>query len=123
MVGLSVVALVALAVPLAGATQLRASHRAMSEERLEPALGHAASAGRVEPYAASPALQRALVLEAAGDLDGAVSAALRAQEQEPTNWRPPFVLARLETERGRVGAALAAYRRARSLNRESSLLR
>jgi O-antigen ligase len=123
LVGISLAALVALLVPLASATQLRDSQQAAAAMRYAPALRHATAAGRVEPFAASPALQRALLLELSGDLNAAVVAARQAERNEPQNWRPPFVLARLETERGNVPAALAAFRRARALNKASSFLR
>jgi O-antigen ligase len=123
LMALSVAALVALLVPLASATQLRDSQQAAGAMRYDPALRHAVNAGRLEPYGSSPALQRALVLELRGDLNGAVAAARTAERNEPMNWRAPFVLARLETERGHVNAALAAFRRARALNKESSFLR
>jgi hypothetical protein len=52
-----------------------------------------------------------------------VAAAQAAERKEPTNWRPPFVLARIEAERGNVDAGLAALRRARALNKTASFLR
>jgi hypothetical protein len=119
----SVVGLIALAVPLAGAVGLRESQRSAATGHLDSALQQAATAMRAQPYALSPALQRALVLELRGDLPRAVVAARAAERKEPLNWRAPFVLARLETERGHVAAGLAAYRRAKSLDHTSSLLR
>ena len=53
----------------------------------------------------------------------AASAARAAERKEPTNWRPPFVLARIETERGDVSAGLAALRRAQALNKTAAFLR
>ena len=119
--GLSVVALVGLGVPLAGATQLRSSQQAAAANQLDPALHQASTSRRVQPFASSPLLQRALVLELRGDLAGAASAAQAAERKEPTNWRPPFVLARIEAERGNVNAGLAALRRARALNKTARL--
>ena len=123
LVGLSVVALVGLGIPLAGATQLRSSEQAAAANQLDPALRQASTSRRVQPFASSPLLQRALVLELRGDLPGAASAARAAERKEPTNWRPPFVLARIETERGDVSAGLAALRRARALNKTAAFLR
>jgi hypothetical protein len=120
---LGVVALVALAVPLASTTQLRASQSAAAANELDPALERAGTAGRVQPYATSPQLQRALVLELRGDLDGAVAAARAAQRKEPTNWRPPFVLARLHMAQGDSAAAVSAFKRAKSLNKTAAFLR
>lgn len=123
LVALSAVGVVALAVPLAGAVGLRESQRSASAGQFGTALQEAATALHAQPYALSPLLQRALVLELRGDLRAAVVAARAAERQEPTNWRAPFVLARLEAERGRVTPALAAYDRARFLNQTSSVLR
>jgi hypothetical protein len=123
LVGLAVIGIAALAVPLAGAVGLRESQRSAANGHLDLALQEAATAMRTQPYALTPALQRALVLELRGDLPRAVTAARAAARKEPTNWRAPFVLARLETRSGHVAAGLAAYRRAKSLNRTASLLR
>jgi hypothetical protein len=122
-VGFSVIALIGLGVPLAGATELRSSQDAAAANRLAPALRQASTSRRVQPFASSPLLQRALVLELRGDLSAAVAAAQAAERKEPTNWRPPFVLARIEAERGNVDAGLAALRRARALNKTASFLR
>jgi Flp pilus assembly protein TadD len=88
---------------------------------LEGALESARSAASVEPYAATPKLQEALVLELLGDLDAAAAAGREATEAEATNWRTWQVLSRLEAKRGDVGASIAAYRRARALNPRSPL--
>ena len=61
-----------------------------------------------EPWAATPLLQRALVLEAAGRLGGAAADARAAADREPRNWRTWLTLARIEALRGRAGAALSA---------------
>ena len=123
LVAIAVVALAGLGIPLAGATQLRSSEQAAAANQLDPALRQASTSLRVQPFASSPLLQRALVLELRGDLPGAVSAARAAERNEPTNWRPPFVLARLETESGDVSAGLAALRRAQALNKTAAFLR
>ena len=123
LVRLAVVALVGLGVPLAGATQLRSSQQAAAANQLDPALRQASTSPRVQPFASSPLLQRALVLELRGDLPGAVSAAQAAERKEPTNWRPPFVLARIQTETRQRDAGLAALRRARALNKTAAFLR
>ena len=80
------------------------------------------TAERVQPYAATPHLQRALVLEQAGDLAGAASAARASTRAEPTNWRTWFVLARVDARRGQTAAALRELRTARALNPRSPLL-
>ena len=114
-------AIAAIAVPLASTSQIRQSQADFRAGRLPDALATARSAANVEPDFAGPHLQQALVLEAEGDLTGAASAARSAADRERTNWRNWLVLARIEAERGRAGAAVRAYRRARSLNPRSPI--
>ena len=61
-------------------------------------------------FAATPNLQRALVLEAQGNLGAAVYAATDATRQESTNWRTWLTLSRIDWEAGRAKPAVAAYR-------------
>ncbi len=117
----ALVAVFAIAVPLASTSLVRSSEAKVREGDLEAALADARSAENVEPGAATPRLQQALVLELQGNLAAAASAAQGAAERESTNWRPWLVLSRLEAERGNVDAALAAYREAKSLNPLSPL--
>jgi hypothetical protein len=119
----AVVAIVAVAIPLAGTSAVRESQADAADGRLGPALSAAASAERAQPYAASADLQRALVLELAGDLPRATAAAREASADEPTNWRTWLVRARLEAQAGEAQAAVDSYRRARSLNPLSPTLR
>ena len=119
---LAVVAMGAIAVPMAGALATRDSQSAAADGRLVAALQDSRTAERVQPYAATAHLQRALVLEAAGSLPSAAAAATAATADEPTNWRPWLVLARIEARRGETAAALKALRTAKSLNRRSPLL-
>ena len=119
---LAAVAVIALVPSLVSTTELRKSQQAAVSGRIDAALSHAATAEDIQSYAASPPLQRALVLESRGDLAGAAAAASLAERREPRNWSAPFILARIEAERGRVKAATAAFRRAKSLNRTASFL-
>jgi O-Antigen ligase len=118
---LAAAALPAVALPLAGATAVRDSQAAARQGRLDEALRRAADARRAQPYAVTPRLQQALVAERAGDLAAARTAVVRATREEPTNWRPWFVRARIEALLGRGAAAVRSYRRARSLNPRSAL--
>lgn len=113
---LAVAALVAIWFPLRGATALRQSQVDAAHGDLAAALEQAHAAAGAQPYAASPRLQEALVLEQQDKLAGAAGAAKLATEKEGANWRTWTILARIEAERGRVGEALRAYRRARALN-------
>jgi len=118
---LAVAGLIAVAIPYAGLNSVDESQAAVRSSALEKALADARTASDVQPYAASPYLQQALVLELGGDYDAAAQAATRATEEESTNWRNWFVLARIETERGDPQAAVAAFRKAQELNPKSLL--
>jgi hypothetical protein len=123
-VGLAVVAIagiVAIAIPLATETLLRTSEADARGGDLSSALESARTAQNVQPAAAAPRLQEALVLEERGEFGPAAAAGRAAIEREPTNWRNWLVLSRIEAERGRAGPSVRDYRRARSLNPESPL--
>jgi hypothetical protein len=119
---LAAVAIAAAAVPMAGALATRDSRGAAADDRLVAALADSRTAERLQPYAATPHLQRALVLEQAGALAEAAAAARGAAADEPTNWRTWFVLARIEARRGESATAVRALRRAKLLNPRSPLL-
>ncbi len=111
----AVVALVAIAVPLGSESLVRQSQDKAREGDNVGALSDARSAANVEPGAASPRLQEALILESTGELPEARRAAVEAIERESTNWRNWLVLSRIEAQNGEAEAAVHAYRRARSL--------
>lgn len=117
----AVVAIVAIAIPLASTSRVRQSEFDARTGDLNAALEAARSARNAQPSAASPRLQEALVLEAQGNLPAAADSARAATERESTNWRTWFVLARIEAERGNADAAVRDYRRAKSLNPHFSL--
>jgi len=112
-----------IAIPLASASLVRQSQEEASEGNVAAALSDARSAQNVEPFAATPHLQEALVLEEAGVLGPAAAASRAATERESTNWRTWVVLSRIEARRARALPALLAYRKARSLNPRSELFR
>ena len=120
-VAVAVAAVVAIAIPLASTSLVRQSEADVREGDLIGALDAARDAEGVQPSAATPRLQQALVLEELGELEPAAKAARAATERESTNWRTWFVLARIEATRGRAADAVRAYRRARSLNPHYSL--
>ena len=117
----AIVAIVAIALPLAAQTAIDES-RAAANRGDAAALEHADEAAAIAPYAATPELQRALVLERRGELGAAAAAARAAAGNEPTNWRTWLVVSRLESRRGDAAAAVEAYRRARALNPLSPVL-
>lgn len=120
--GLAILAIGAVAVPMASAVATRDSRDAAADGRLAAALQDSRTAERLQPYAATPRLQQALVLEQAGALPAAAKAARAATADEPTNWRTWFVLARIDARRGEDVAAIAALRQARRLNPRSPLV-
>jgi cytochrome c-type biogenesis protein CcmH/NrfG len=112
----AVLAIVAIAIPLASLSLVRQSQAEVRDRDLAAALEDAKSAQNVEPAAASPRLQQALVLELGGDLAAAEAAARAAVERESTNWRLWLVLSRIAAERGKADTAVSAYKEARALN-------
>ena len=121
LVGLAAISLVVVAIPFAGLSAIDDSRAEAQTAALDRALADARTAGDVQPYAATPYLQQALVLELGGDLEAAAAAAERATREEPTNWRPWLVLSRIEAGRGRTQASIDAFVEARSLNPRSPL--
>jgi O-Antigen ligase len=118
---LALACLVAIAVPLATTSALRASQASASNGDPARALRDAQQAARIEPGAASPQLQLALVQELQGNVGAALVAARRATRDEPRNWTAWLIESRLEAEAGNPRSSLAAFRRARSLNPRSPL--
>ena len=117
----SLASLVAIALPLGAASALHTSQADARANQLSSALQKARSAHDLQPYAATPSLQQALIYELQGDLPDALSAARAATAAESTNWRTWLVLSRLEAESGQASASLNAYKRARALNPRSPL--
>ncbi|HZV73355.1 MAG TPA: O-antigen ligase family protein [Conexibacter sp.] len=120
---LAIAALGAVLVPLAGELAIRRSRADAAAGRLTAAYRDSVAAQRLQPYAATPRLQQALVLEAAGELAPAAAAAQAATTNEPTDWQTWIALARIDARRGATSAALAAMRRARALDPRSTVFR
>ena len=112
----SLAAIVAIAIPLASTTLIRQSQADARAGDAAAALEAARNAQEVQPGAATPRLQQALILEQQGDLVAAEAAALAATRREPTNWRTWLTLYRVEAARGQAADAVRHYRRAKSLN-------
>jgi O-Antigen ligase len=121
LIAAAIAGLLAIGVPLAATNDVRQSQADFSAGDQTAALAAARSAARIEPSAASPRIQEALVLESMGAIPGALSAASMATRDEPLNWQTWLVLSRLEAEGSHPAAAVAAYRRARALNPRSPL--
>jgi O-antigen ligase len=121
LVGAALACLIAIGIPLATASDVSKSQAAAAVGNTASALADARSAARLEPGAASPQLQLALVLELQHHYPAALTAARKATRDESQNWSNWLVLSRIEAESGHVKASVTAYRRARSLNPRSSL--
>ena len=109
--------------PLAGSRAITDSQEDAASGDLRAALAKADDATEIEPYAATPYLQKALVLERLGRLGPAANAARRATRKESTNWKTWLVLSRLEAEAGNAQAAVDAYLEGRRMNPGSKIFR
>lgn len=118
---LGVAALGAIAIPLARTSSVEASQEAFASGEVGLALQEAGDAQAAQEGAASPYVQRALVLEAAGSTEAAVTSVRKATANEPTNWRTWFTRSGIEARAGNTEQSVAALRRARRLNGSGSL--
>jgi hypothetical protein len=117
----ALLALPAIAIPLASTASIRSSQGEARGGNLAAAMRDARSAQTLEPYAATPRLQRALILELEGRFGQAATAAREATERGSTDWRTWLVRSRVAVEAGHPRLALDYYLRARALNPTSSL--
>ncbi len=112
----ALVALWVILVPLATTVAVRRSQTAAQKGQLVTALRYAADAQQVEPGAYTPRLQRALLLEQLGNINGAALAIAQAEARSPTDWQIWLVASRIATEQNRPRMALRYYLKAKSLN-------
>jgi hypothetical protein len=113
----------AQAIPFLASQELGASQREVRRGDLHAALERARSAEAIQPWAASPRLQLALVHERAGDVERARRDIDDAIERDDEDWRLRLVAARLAAKAGDIEGARLALARARDLNPRSQLLR
>jgi O-Antigen ligase/Tetratricopeptide repeat len=118
---LAVLAIVALAIPLLATLEIRDSQAAVRDNDLGEAIEQARAARDIQPWAASPHLQLALVLEQAGEIEEASRAIREAVKRDPGDWRLWLVRARLETKLGSIQTARRSLRRAMELNPRSPI--
>jgi hypothetical protein len=116
-------AAVAIAIPMAATEAVRDSQALVRNGNLGAALADARDAASLQPYAASPWLQEALVLEVASRIPQAVVAAEHATREGPTDYDNWLVLSRLQARDGHAAAALQDYVRARYLSPHSPIFR
>jgi hypothetical protein len=115
--------LCAQAIPFLASEEVSASQRAAARGDLSQALERARSAEAIQPWAASPRLQIALVHEEAGRVDLARQDIAGAMERSSRDWRLELVASRLAVKAGDIPAARQALARVRALNPRSRLLR
>jgi hypothetical protein len=119
LVGLLVV--VAQAIPLVASMKIEDSQAAIGHGDGAAALDAALDAKSVQPWAASPYLQLALVEAEVGDSRSALRWIKDAIERDSRDWRLWYTRARIEIRLGRVRAARESIGRARTLNPRSAL--
>jgi hypothetical protein len=107
---------------LATRIRLDDSQTAIARGDAVTALDAAIDARSLEPWAATPYLQEALVEEQAGVLRPARLAIAKAIDRDPNDWTLWLTQARIQIKLGDVRAAEESLRRARALNPRSRLL-
>ena len=109
-------AIIVAAISLLADARIEDSREAARKGDLATAEDTARDARAIEPWAAEPRLQIALVRELRRDLDGAIRQIRAAIDRSPEDWRLWLVRARLETRAGNLPAARRALAEARRLN-------
>jgi O-Antigen ligase len=111
----------AQAIPWLAAAKVSDSQADVRRGDTRAALQDALDAKSLQPWAASPYTQLALIAEQRGDLAAAQRWIAAAARRASTDWRIWFIAARIEREAGRDEAAARSYATARSLNPRSPL--
>ena len=111
----------AVALPWLVQREIRASQAAVRSHDLADATRRALGARSLQPWAASPYLQLALIDETRGDLRSSISAIRQATKRDPGDWRLWLVYTRVATQAGRIRAARKALAHVRELNPRSPL--
>lgn len=114
--------IVAVALPYLASRQLGRSEAAVRAGQTDTALSAALAARDLEPWAATPYLQLALVSEQARDLRPARTWIAQAIRRNREDWRLWLVKARIDTKLGRTVDARRALGRAVELAPRSPLL-
>ena len=115
------VVMCAQAIPWLTELQIKASAAAVARNDGVAAVRHALDAKDIQPWAASPYLQLALVQEQRPDLKAARMWIGEAIQRDPVDWRLWLVSARIETKANNIASARRSLRRAKALNPRSPL--
>jgi O-antigen ligase len=113
--------IIAEAIPLLANMEARKSQDSVNSGNLVEALDQAESARSIQPWAASPYLQLALVQELGGRTDEALVSIETALEHDQSDWRLWLVAARIQTKAGEIADARQSLAKARELNPKSQL--
>jgi Tfp pilus assembly protein PilF len=113
---------VAQGIPLLAQSDIERSQARAARYDFPAAFSSARDAERIQPWAASPRLQLALLHEATGDFGAAQHEIRAAIVRDDSDWRLWLIAARIQQEQGHRAAAAANLRRATSLNPRSPLL-
>lgn len=109
-------AALALVGPLLVEREIDSSKAAADRGDLTSAADHAETAHSIEPWAASPYVQLALVAEQAGEYPRAIEQVGRAIEREDRNWVLYALRSRFHRENGEPAQARRDFEEAKSLN-------
>jgi O-antigen ligase len=112
----------AQALPLLTELKIGDSQAAVDSGDPDAALSAARAAHALEPWAASPYLQLALVEEETGSIPAALVSIKSAISRDSTDWQLWLIAARLQVKSGQVRAAKTSIERALALNPRSRLL-
>ncbi|MDX6476066.1 MAG: hypothetical protein QOH95_1577 [Gaiellaceae bacterium] len=104
------------AIPWLTAARISDSQAAVRRGDSTKALKDAQDARAIQPWAATPYVQLALVAETRGELGSARRWIHAATKRDATDWAVWFVAARIEREAGHPAEARAAFLKARALN-------
>jgi Flp pilus assembly protein TadD len=110
---------VAEGIPLVAQASIDRSQDAVRRGDLSAAESAASIAARVQPWASSPWLQKALVQERQGDIPAALDSIHAGLERNSDDWRLWLTAARIETRAGRYRLAAISLRTATRLNPRS----
>jgi tetratricopeptide (TPR) repeat protein len=115
-VGVAWVAMIAAGLVVLSEVNLDQSRDAAAHGRFDEGVERALEARTVEPWSPEPYTQLALLEEARGDLDQAITRIAQAESRDSEDWRLPLIEARLERAKGDRAAAREALERSRALN-------
>jgi len=111
----------AQAIPWLAAGKISDSQAAVRRGDTGAALANALDAKSLQPWAASPYVQLALVAEQRHELSDARRWIASAIHRDSSDWRLWYLAARMQRESGQSAAAARSYAKARSLNPRSPL--